>query len=299
MGPPLWSSTCQGILTLDLSRDLRFCEDRKDCVLRRLGLQSGMTVVDLGCGPGALTRKLARWLGPTSSVIGIDRDTAFLAYARRKGQAQGLPHLRFWAGDVLALPLAAQSVEACTSHTVIEHVPNRAFLQEQHRVCRPGGPVSVMISLGDKAIISKPPEVPPRSAREQELWMPLQRAFEAGNAQHIGRTYWVGVDGLPRVFHEVGFTEVQVDALTLPVVVDDARHSQAEQRAMVEAERQVTLEWLEMGRHLVSEALSPAQVEELRRLIEQRYAERLRLVEQQSALWDYQIYVVLVVRGTV
>lgn len=229
MKQTLWSSTIQGILSLDLSRGLRFHDDRKDGLLRLLGLSLGMTVVDIGCGPGALTRKLAAWLGPTSQLIGIDRDIPFLACARQKAQERGLRNLRFCEGDALALPFAAQAVDA----------------------------------------------------------------------QHVVRTYWVGVDGLPRLFQELGFTEIQVDAITLPVVPDDARHSREHKRAMVEADRQEALEWLGMGVRLLPEPLPQAHADELRQLIQHRFAERVAMLEQNRAIWDYRIFIVLIVRGTV
>ena len=75
-------------MLLNLSREQRFRDDRKDLLLDLLGLRPGFVVADLGCGPGALARKLAKWLGPSSKVLGVDRDKTFLQYARLK--AKGL-----------------------------------------------------------------------------------------------------------------------------------------------------------------------------------------------------------------
>lgn len=57
----VWSQNIQGIISLDLSREIRFRDDTKELLLNLLELKEGMTVVDIGCGPGALTRKLAKW----------------------------------------------------------------------------------------------------------------------------------------------------------------------------------------------------------------------------------------------
>lgn len=51
-------------------------------------------------------------------------------------------------------------MDVCLSHTVIEHVPNREFLLEQKRVCRPGGRVRVMYSRPDKSIKIEPELLP-------------------------------------------------------------------------------------------------------------------------------------------
>ena len=46
----------QGIKQLDLMREVRFSDFKRHTILDTLGISSGMTVVDLGCGPGGLTR---------------------------------------------------------------------------------------------------------------------------------------------------------------------------------------------------------------------------------------------------
>ncbi|WP_438449033.1 class I SAM-dependent methyltransferase [Gorillibacterium sp. sgz5001074] len=143
-----WSSFVQGPQTLDFTRKLRFRDEHKDLFLRCMGLVDGMTIVDVGCGPGTLTRKLAGWLN-SSKMIGVDIDASFIDYARKEALRQGHRNIDYICGDALQLPIVADSVDACTSHTVIEHVPNRPFLLEQKRICKPGGIVSVMSARPD------------------------------------------------------------------------------------------------------------------------------------------------------
>src|SRR5436190_3807484 len=71
---------------------------------RRLAevLLPGMTVLDVGCGTGAITAGIARAVGPEGQAVGIDRDAALLAIARQEFQAVG--NLRFENGDALSLP---------------------------------------------------------------------------------------------------------------------------------------------------------------------------------------------------
>ncbi len=52
-------------------------------LLRRAGLRAGMRCLDVGCGAGAVTLALARWVGPAGRAVGIDRDGAALEIARR------------------------------------------------------------------------------------------------------------------------------------------------------------------------------------------------------------------------
>lgn len=51
--------------------------------LRRAGLQSGMSCLDVGCGNGAISRRLFEIVGPTGTVHGIDRDATTIALAQQ------------------------------------------------------------------------------------------------------------------------------------------------------------------------------------------------------------------------
>lgn len=101
--------------------------------------RAGTSLVDIGCGPGTYTRRLAqRHAG--LRTLGIDRSPRQLARARRRARSTGVDNCRFELGDVLRLPLADQSVDAVLASRLLMVVsePARA-LAEIHRVLRPGG----------------------------------------------------------------------------------------------------------------------------------------------------------------
>jgi ubiquinone/menaquinone biosynthesis C-methylase UbiE len=52
-------------------------------LFRRVDLRAGMHVLDIGCGSGAVTLKMARWVGPTGRALGIDTDERCLELARQ------------------------------------------------------------------------------------------------------------------------------------------------------------------------------------------------------------------------
>ena len=70
---------------------------------RRLAelLRPGMSVLDAGCGTGAVTAGIAAAIGPSGQVLGIDRDGSLLEIAR--AEHGGWPNLRFEIADLTAL----------------------------------------------------------------------------------------------------------------------------------------------------------------------------------------------------
>jgi ubiquinone/menaquinone biosynthesis C-methylase UbiE len=68
--------------------------------LRTLRLASGSKVLDVGCGWGDTAIDLARMVGPTGSVVGLDCCDAFLEKGREDARGEGLANVRFIDADV-------------------------------------------------------------------------------------------------------------------------------------------------------------------------------------------------------
>jgi ubiquinone/menaquinone biosynthesis C-methylase UbiE len=95
-------------------------------------------VLEIGCGTGSLTRRLARAL-PTASITGIDPDGNALARAHVK-LATNRVDLR--AGTAAELPMQDQTFDRVVVSLMLHHLTTaekRAALAEMHRVLRPGG----------------------------------------------------------------------------------------------------------------------------------------------------------------
>jgi ubiquinone/menaquinone biosynthesis C-methylase UbiE len=295
----IWSENIQGILNLDLSREMRFRDDRKELFLNLLGLKEGMTIVDIGCGPGTITRKLSKWLDQKSQIIGIDRDSNFINYAKEKAAIQGLNNICYYEGDALKLPLENNSVDSCISHTVIEHVPNREFLLEQKRICRTNGRVSVMYARPDKYIKTETDISLKQCERENELLDKLFKGTEDIDKKNNVGKYWPDPVGLPKLFEETGFKNVQVDAIAVPIAIDDSRNCYGEKLAMVEAEKQQMFEVIEMGLRINNNGLTDKELIELRQLIDIRFDKRISFIKEGISIWDYSILLMQIVSGMV
>jgi len=106
-------------------------------------LRPGMTVLDIGCGPGSITRGLAERVVP-GQVVGIDLSADTLASARQDAAARGLTNLRYDEASVYQLPYPDASFDVAYAHQVFQHLREPAkALREVLRVLKPGGLVAV------------------------------------------------------------------------------------------------------------------------------------------------------------
>src|SRR5262250_1908224 len=74
-------------------------------------LRPGMRLLDVGCGPGSITRGLAQRLAP-GEVVGLDLSRETLAAARADAAARGLTNLTYAEGSVYELPFPDASFDA-------------------------------------------------------------------------------------------------------------------------------------------------------------------------------------------
>ena len=111
-------------------------------VLDRAGLAPGLNVLDLGCGGGDATIDIARLVGPTGRVVGIDMDDRVLAHARSTSEACGLT-IEWKQGRAEDLNEEA-SFDIAYSRFVLSHLSDPAgALRRMRRAVRPSGRIVV------------------------------------------------------------------------------------------------------------------------------------------------------------
>lgn len=71
-------------------------------LLEDLGVPEGISALDVGCGGGNVSLQIARRVGPSGRVVGIDFDLEVLECARFDAKAAGLDNVEFKTGDARA-----------------------------------------------------------------------------------------------------------------------------------------------------------------------------------------------------
>jgi arsenite methyltransferase len=121
-------------------------------------LAPGSRVLDVGCGGGIDVLLAARRVGPDGHVTGLDLLPEMCARARANAAAAGLANVEVVEGEMEAIPLPDDAVDAIISNGVINLSARKMrALFECARVLRPGGHLCLTdVTIDERDL---PPEV--------------------------------------------------------------------------------------------------------------------------------------------
>lgn len=164
------------------------------------GLRDGMSILDLGCGPGHFTERLAQWL-PHARITAADAEARMLDAARtRLGERASIVHAS--AHDT-GLPDA--SFDFVIARLLFQHLPDPiAVARECHRVLKPGGKL-VIIDIDDDLFGLVTPRIP---GLKRLLGRFARAQSQRGGNRHIGRA-------LVRLLRDAGFVDVDLESVAI------------------------------------------------------------------------------------
>lgn len=101
-------------------------DEMTERLLDDAGIEPGMRVLDIGCGPGAVSLMLARRVGDQGHVFGVDLDPRMLALARENSRQAGASNLTFIEGGFdVAFPERG-TLDAVVGRRVLMYQPDAA-----------------------------------------------------------------------------------------------------------------------------------------------------------------------------
>jgi ubiquinone/menaquinone biosynthesis C-methylase UbiE len=138
-------------------------QELKKLAREKAGLGPGVTVLDIGCGFGLESFRLARLVQPGGRVVGIDKSAELIKEAEAR-PAQAKLAVAFEVGDAESLPFADAAFDVTRAERLLVYVPDpKRALEEIRRVTCPGGVVTAIepdfgtntINLADRDLVRR------------------------------------------------------------------------------------------------------------------------------------------------
>ena len=182
---------------LDVFDGLPGIQALKKAAIARCQIREGMSILDAGCGTGLETVRLARLVGSSGNVIGLDASRNLLAEASRRAQGSRLP-IEYREGDVQQLPFPDNYFDVARAERLFLYLTDpRQALAELVRVTKSDGSVYVIepdfetqtINLSDRGLVRKVLQF---------------------DCDHETRNGWIGRE-LPQLFKACGLVDTDVE----------------------------------------------------------------------------------------
>jgi len=181
--------------------------------LNLLDARPGMRILDLACGPGTLSRRLAAMVAPGGGVVGVDLAPGMIEVAR----AMHIPSARFEIMDIENLEFEAGSFDAAICGHGLQFASDlpRA-LRESRRVLRPRGRLAASV---------------PVTAGKEAVWMRLDSVIDRwlppapiASDQESTRATVQDTAAFQRAAIEAGFAKAAVELVEETVPWQSAEH---------------------------------------------------------------------------
>jgi len=154
-------------------------------------IQPGEQVLDVGCGTGTLAIEVARRVGTTGRVVGVDPSPAQIERARAKAARRHVP-IAFQIGVIEQLPFPDQRFDVVLSTLMMHHLPASLKRQGLAEIAR-------VLKVGGRLVIA---DFKPKQERQGQA-----ARFHAGGSS---------IQDLAALVNEAGFSQVETEEIRPP-----------------------------------------------------------------------------------
>ncbi len=178
--------------------------------LKRAGLKQGVNLLDVGCGNGVITKKIADFIGPQGSIVGIDVDKSVIEFAKSSLQ-RDKKNITYEVINIENEQLDdIHSYDFIYARFLLSHLKNpRAVLSKLVSKLKPTGIIAVEDTYFD-GHRSQPTDW----AFDRYVALFKEVAFKQGTNPNIGPV-------LEDLFREVGLNKIKIEKVT-PMFSDGA-----------------------------------------------------------------------------
>jgi ubiquinone/menaquinone biosynthesis C-methylase UbiE len=169
-------------------------------LLDQLDIRPGDQAIDVGCGPQGILDLLSERVGPTGTVVGLERSESTVRLARKFVAERQLRNVEVLEADAKSTGLPRDSFDVVHARLVLVNVPEpQRVVEEMIALARPGG-VIASHEADWGAFLCNPPS---------RAWDRLLEVFLA-YSRNKGIDLFVGRK-THQMFRAAGLTDIQVD----------------------------------------------------------------------------------------
>ena len=180
-------------------------------LLNSAGIKPGMACLDIGCGGGDVTLEMARLVGASGLVLGVDMDKVKMQLAKQEAEREAITNVEFLALGIDDLDYEAE-YDLVYARLLLTHLRDPVdALQRMMNAAKPGG--RVVVEDMDHSGIFCYPMCP---ALEQHISLYNQAIRLKGADPEIGPK-------LPALFHQVGLEDLHFSHVQPAFIEGDAK----------------------------------------------------------------------------
>jgi len=178
--------------------------DLGEATMDRVGIGGGEHVLDVGCGTGQTSLQLARRVGSTGRVLGVDISAPMLARARQRARDVGAENVAFLGADVQTHRFEPAAADVCFSRFgVMFFADPVAAFSNLHMAMLPGGRLGFVCW---QSLPENPWMLVPAMAAAQHVVLPVPTSPDAP-----GPFAFADADRVRGILERAGFSSVAID----------------------------------------------------------------------------------------